>query len=75
MTASQGHINVRPRARRCGSRPGRDADWINEATDAAVVRLLEAGAHFELINHSEAEHGFDITDDSPESVSIPKFAP
>ncbi|HET8646837.1 MAG TPA: alpha/beta hydrolase [Vicinamibacteria bacterium] len=52
------------------ARAGQDNAYLNGTVDAFVAEALRQNAPFELLNHSDGRHGFDILDDDARSREI-----
>lgn len=52
------------------ARAGRDRRVVNESIDQFVSAALERGVSFDLLNHADGQHGFDIFDDEARSRAI-----
>jgi acetyl esterase/lipase len=52
------------------ARAGQDNPFLNGTVDAFVAEALKQNAPFELLNHPDGRHGFDILDDDGRSREI-----
>lgn len=52
------------------ARAGQDNPFLNGTVDAFVAEALKQNAPFELLNHPDGRHGFDILDDDARSREI-----
>jgi acetyl esterase/lipase len=52
------------------ARAGQDDPRLNAALDAFVAEALKQNAPFEVLNHPDGRHGFDILDDDARSKEI-----